>query len=578
MLGGAVPAVFYMASATAQMPGMPPPIPPGRKAVLYARAGIARSNAFRSNYIRPNITVLLEKYRYPDPPEVVDLTNWVRADTLAVTQAINDEPDNCSFTLKPELPSELVPEVGDTISVGLATEHSGNARRIAGGLEFAGPVITKQHQRRAKNESPWIALNCQDWQWFFDAQLVNDSWPAQSATITVQSLLDKYVNYSQLRTLDYTFTLGYVEADLPVCPAFVAINWRPTDVLRHLANQMAGGFYIDPLRRLHLWANGPEPYLSDPQPLENYRSTLKAFTHTVEGSQMRKRVVVEGTSATILVDIPALPSPYYGGIPVSTAQPFVHTDWRRARLGSQWVEVKVTHTLQASTENPFTAHVTADKDTTEGVLTVDAFPAFLGAVTVGWIKVGEQFIRYEQRSGNQFIVNVATYPFGKMIAPVKTNDSVTWVDWVDEIQGLAHYEGATLDSLRAAIANTPLVVLAEDRDTDVAQPWATALPPIEALVQDGRYGYTGASTRAADDVSFFKTTAFQAQWETFDYNSRPGRLQFINLKGADPVAKQVTIQTVDVTFDLRRLAPRRRCTGATVKPATLLDVMTTSQA
>jgi len=41
---------------------------------------------------------------------------------------------------------------------------------------------------------------------------------------------------------------------------------------------------------------------------------------------------------------------YAGGIPVADARPFIGSE-RGARLGSQWVRVQVTHTLQPDIEN-----------------------------------------------------------------------------------------------------------------------------------------------------------------------------------------------------------------------------------
>jgi len=40
----------------------------------------------------------------------------------------------------------------------------------------------------------------------------------------------------------------------------------------------------------------------------------------------------------------------------------------------------------------------------------------------------------------------------------------------------------------------------------------------------------------------------------------------------------VTITGVSLAFPSRSLPPRRMCTASTVKPATLLDVVTTDQA
>jgi hypothetical protein len=42
------------------------------------------------------------------------------------------------------------------------------------------------------------------------------------------------------------------------------------------------------------------------------------------------------------------------------------------------------------------------------------------------------------------------------------------------------------------------------------------------------------------------------------------------------VSAVVLITDARLVFPLRRLAPRRTCTGSTIKPATLLDVLVTN--
>lgn len=586
MLGSAVLGSYYLASATAQTPGLPPPLPVGAKAILWARSAIGRSNATRSNYIGPHITVLLTQYRYPNPPVTVDLSMWTRDGSLQVTQAINDEPDSCSLTLKPETPAAYYPLVGDVIAVGLASESTvpdHSQKRIAAGAEFAGPVVVLQHDRRPKNESPWIAVSCQDWQWFFDAQLVNARWPAQSATLTLQDLLARFVNASQITPAGTlrTFSMAtYVPANLPTCEAFDAINWRPTEVIRHLANEMQGGFYIDPNRDVHVWANGAEPNQSNPQPLQNYLQSLKSFRHRIDAGQLRRRVVTEGMGTRTLIDVPTLAEvPYLGGIPVADARPFLFGE-HSARLGTQWVRVEVTHALQPVVEQPFAAHVTTAFAVTDGALIVDAYPYYIAVGGGGWIKVGEQFLRYDLStftgSAWNLRVNQGYFPFGRAITPIKVGETVTWLDWIDVWKKDAHAAVSGFEPIRDAPAGTELVVLAEAVDGDAGQPFAAHLPPIEALVQDGRYGYTGAATRATDDVSFFRLPLTVAEWVTDDYNARPGRPQVILLTDVDPVSASLTIQSVTVSFPLRSLAPRRACSAAAVKPSTLLDVLTTS--
>jgi hypothetical protein len=260
----------------------------------------------------------------------------------------------------------------------------------------------------------------------------------------------------------------------------------------------------------------------------------------------------------------------------------------------------VSHPLEAPAANPFSSHVLGDLTTgstvptVPGWMKVDQYPPFLGPAVAdgtyatyraGWIKVGEQYIRYDSAHNNGAFgalpihllnVNLAEWPFGKMSAPIKPGEVVTWLDWIDTFEADAHDALGSAELLRASVAGSEIVVRASATDPDAGQPWALQLPPIEALVQDARYGYTGAAARAAEDLLFFKTPAMKAEWTTEDYNARPGREQLILLSDVDPVQASLTILTVELEFPARTLAPRRRCTAGTVKAATLLDVLLTS--
>jgi hypothetical protein len=840
---GAIVLGQYYAGAAGFSAGIPPSVPEGRRVPLYARSGIARSNATRSNYIRPNITVLLTKYRYPDPPEIVDVSPWTRVGTLQVSQALNDEPDQCSLTLTPLLPDEHLPQPGDNIDVGLATEgywpgdpldayakqvkadgavaywrlqetsgaiahdsagtfhgairqtvppvygvpgpysgttalrfngttttgitipngaysawgtgpatlecwvryiaplpatsgalidtktgggiapsglnllsnhpngnlyaylsngttlyatnapgvvaagaadglwrhvvvvldrvantwriyvngvpmgtptaipagtnvtstnptyiggeeaglmHAGDLAecavyhtaltqaqivrhyqlalsirpretRIAAGLEFAGPIVISEYQRRQMNETPWVNLQCADWQYWFDAQLVNWIWPRQSATETIRDLLSRYVNFSQIADVSLLtpFTMDYVAPDLPECSSFTAINWRPSDVMRHLLTDMGGGWFIDALRRVHCWAETIyEPHISNPRPLTNYLSTLKTFRHRYDVTQLRRRVIVEGMGTTITTDVPTLSGDWYGGgIPVEDVRPF----WPqgRVRLGAQWAMQWIapagqpTRPIQPSDQNPSQAHATQEYSVGDPAIYVDNFaPSAWGLsnAQAGWIKVNEQFIRYESAGWVGGAYGVALYlsaaiEFGKPIAPIKAGEAVTWVPWIDTWAVDAHTAGYGPDNIPASrmpVQATPsgsdVVLIADAVDPDANQPWAVHLPPLEALVQDDRYVYSGATSRAASDLTYFRTPLLTAEWETTDFNARPGRSQVIHLGDAQVLNAQLRINSVTLSFPKKDLAPTRQCTASTVKAATLLDVLTTDQA
>src|SRR4030095_9047168 len=87
------------------------------KAYTWARWGIARSGATRSNYVTPLSTVdLIVRDAAGNIISTTDITNYIRFGSLEVTQALNDEPDTCHFQIVPTAPAAAVPQVGQEIA------------------------------------------------------------------------------------------------------------------------------------------------------------------------------------------------------------------------------------------------------------------------------------------------------------------------------------------------------------------------------------------------------------------------------------------------------------------------------
>ena len=82
------------------------------------------------------------------------------------------------------------------------------------------------------------------------------------------------------------------------------------------------------------------------------------------------------------------------------------------------------------------------------------------------------------------------------------------------------------------------------------------------------------------DIAAFKEPLVTAEWETEDAYAKPGRPQDVDLTGAsvmDPVAMTVTILSVDITYPMRNLMPRRTCRGGPIKASSFLDLVMTSE-
>jgi hypothetical protein len=572
-----------MASPTAHAPHSGPVDQPGEGAYLWARSGIARSATTRSNYVSISTSIdWIVRDNAGTITGTTDISGLILHDSLRVTLALNDEPDTCSFTLKPQPPPVTLPQVGQEIRIAWAP---------GGPPLFHGYIVTAQSDWRALNQQPpWLAIQCQDPMWRFDARIVNYRFPQQSVSATIAFLVQWFCNANPDGYSPLNFALTFVQPDMPAIPAFDVVNQRPSTVMRTLTAAVAGGFYIEGLT-VHAWANSlSEPQQTNPQPLTVGLKTLHTFRRTEDATQLRRRVIVEGRRTATMIAVPAVQnqSPSYLGVPVDDASmvppnaPGVST---LARLGTQWVRLQdpvahVGNTPQTRTHVAFTVGQTG--------LTLKAMPPGIGASPQGWIRVGNQYAFYKATVGNAAVdgwgvlfLDPATdgpVPYGLFTVSIAEGDTV---EWVDAIRNL-HPHGLTWGGfvnpppgdpyIRSHVVDTPLVTLAR------AQMALDQWPPLEGFVQDGRYSYAGAQARAEADLAAFKDPQMVVEWETDDLNALPGREQVIALSSAvvnPAINTTVTILRVEIAFLLRTLPPRRRCTGGRVKPSTFMDLVVT---
>jgi hypothetical protein len=568
-----------MANPIAHAPHSGPVDQPGEGAYLWARSGIARSATTRSNYVSISTTIdWIVRDGTGAIISTVDISGIILHDSLRVTQAINDEPDTCSFTLKPQAAPAAIPAVGQEIRITWAP---------GGTPIFYGFIVTAQSDWRALNQQPpWIAIQCQDPMWRFDARFVTYRFPTQSVTASIAFLVQWFCNAPWPGGANpFDFSTAFVQPGMPTIPGFDVVNQRPSTVMRTLTASVGGGFYLEGLT-VHAWADSlTEPDQSNPQPLTVGLKTLHTFRRTEDATQLRKRVLVEGRRTETLIALPAMATAdaQFLGVPIADASMFPAGAGRHlARLGTQWVYVEQPVTVTANGAQPpqgktDTAFAPGDALSVAAVQTVPP-PA-------GWIRVGNQYSRYESIVGNpltgsfDLLLPTTNRPYGVFTEPIPVGETVEWVDCVMKLHshGLWWGEpGASStgdDYIRAHPVGTPLVTLAEPQG-NTPEVWP------EAFVQDGRYSYAGAQARAAADLAAFGDPLVSVEWETDDLNAVPGREQVIALSSAavnPPVNTTVTITRVEISFPLRTLPPRRRCTGGVVKPSAFMDLVVTTQ-
>jgi hypothetical protein len=235
--------------------------------LLQARSQVGRCAATRANYFNPWNLLLISS---------VDRTDFVQYGTLQVRQRINDDPDTAFFVISPN--STFIPSVGEPVIVGCGTSEN---------REFGGQVIDVRH-RKVKTLNGLITfydVECIDYGRLFDRRTVTNVWLTTSATTIATEIVTNYTD---------GFTSVRIMGGLPVIDYFPATNAKPSELLRRLANEIGGGFYVDPHRDVHLFDSGGEYGMSSPQTLSNTGVLLQAFRNSSSGSQLRTRVIVEG--------------------------------------------------------------------------------------------------------------------------------------------------------------------------------------------------------------------------------------------------------------------------------------------
>jgi hypothetical protein len=353
---------------------------------------------------------------------------------------------------------------------------------------------------------------------------------------------------------------------------------------------VGGGFYIEGFT-VHAWANSvSEPNQPNPTPLTVDLKTLHTVRVADDATQVRRRVIVEGRRTSTLIALPQTTAAYglALGVPVGDASIFPLTDPVKdylCRVGTQWMLASEPISVTANGAQPPQARTV--QTFTPGVQTYLACgPIPMQPPPRGWIRVGNQYSRYQSITGNplteNFTLNLpaSSSAYGVFTAPIPLDELVEWVDCVMEIVpfGLVWGENSsatfTDPLLRAHPTDTPMVGLSVAQIPDAL----ATRPELEGFVQDGRYAFAGAQARADADLDRFQLPQRSVEWSTDDVNALPGRTQAINLSGPSidpPMTDSVTILRVTLSFPLRTLPIRRACVGGQVKPSTFLDLVVT---
>jgi len=530
-----------------------------------ARSGLERAGAARTGFFLPNVILSIDGTVH---------SKAILHDSLRITLTLNDDPDTASFTLT--LSAGVIPLVGQqiTLSLGSLTNPM-----------FAGQILRVTIRRRPGHwdETPFIDVVCMDWTRNFDARLVTYEWRATSGTAVVADLLARWVPAG--------FTMKRVVAGLPTVDLAI-VNERPSTVLRRVATQIGDGrFYIDATRDIHLWQGATETGLSNPQSLTNDRKTLMAFTETSDCSQVRTRMIVEGRRTDMPLGLPAQAAGVLSYVPIADPSVFSFpgaNTYRDIRIGTQRFLAKAPPVLVDPMLNAKGTQVTTAYDpgtATPGsrfVIVADASVLIVTSGSHGIMKAGDQYLHFNKPGAPNSLQLSEPTLFGGVNAPLGVGTQVTSYPFFDSILAYTpDWVGTSSEPLRAQAAGQDVVLFVRANDTAQQSAWAAREGSdgiYEHLVQDGRFSFAGATTRATAELAQFSQALTTAEWVTEDMNALPGRTQAIAFAGVAPLNLSLLIDTVVLSVPVANRPPRRQCSGSTVKLSTFGDVVVTDLA
>lgn len=513
------------------------PITGSQRALMQARSGIARAGATRCGYYTPNVALTITG--------VVRHTSMVQ-DSLLISLAINDEPDTASFTMKP---GSTLPTVGQSVVIGLGT--IANPR-------FAGQVLRVRTRRRAGNLGrPFYDVECTDWMRLFDRQRITRVYSLVSATAIVFDVLDQYTD---------GFTGNGIQLALPSIE-LVCTNERPSSVLRRIVTLIGGGgFVITPDRDVRLWDSGGDVRPGAPTPpvaLANTLTTLKAFTHTLDGSQQRTQVKVDGRStpcpmviaagtdiATILT--PSLPV-LYGWIFDPAGGQAVIDNTLVVQYGGRVAALGPPAAVLSAVANP--------GDTTVAVVSNTS----LNASGLMWATPdGENYFFFEVGSAT-LLQSIPASGYGSIQTVIPSGTPIYGVDALTDVipltgSGLVDFEiqrGAAVCVRVLQNESAEQAALAAIEGGDGIHAHVVSLPNVDYV--SGYHAAVAELTAFADADGLLSL-----EWTTTDLNANPGVQQVIGFTGTDAFSATVTITHVDLTFPKQHYPPIRRCQGSNV--------------
>ena len=483
------------------------------------RFNIGRFGATRFGYYHPLLRVIVNGSNE---------AARVKLETLEILDRLHEEPNVCSFTLR----EGTAPVVGQAIvvSLGNATDHS----RL-----FAGHIVdVRQIQVMAAQEVTFQVMAL-DYTRFLDRRLVTTEYRSQTADAIARHLIQTYTTGG--------FTTNHIQAGLTNVSVFVLTNVRLATALTRLANLIGGAWYVDEYQDVHFFLT--EPTLPNPPDLTVSNTKFWDLETTVDLSQVRTRILVEGQRTTVpILAVPAGATsfPVNDDLIFNPAETPASgggiTYTRSARIGTQpffYTAISEIN-LIPGVSYPGT-NVTTDAAIGATTLEIDALPPDAPA----WALVGNQVIfALDFDTGPNRLIQIPASGYGSIQAAIESGTEVSWLPYLVNIPDTGDM------SIRISQPEGTEVVMRLQVDNTTAQ---AALAAVEGgdgihehLVQDGRLSVTGAQARALAELDDFGASVQSIRYRTRDTRTRTGRTVTVSLPAPTSLSGAFLIRTVTI--------------------------------
>lgn len=229
-----------------------------------------------------------------------------------------------------------------------------------------------------------------------------------------------------------------------------------------------------------------------------------------------------------------------------------------------------------SGQNAPGSFLTADAAPGATTLTLDNVDPITG--TYGWVRVGDQVIRFNGKSGFQ-LTGIPSSGYGAITSDVRTDMAVTHLGAVRLSE-----TGILLDP---PVATGDLVIQRIQVDDPDAQALLAALEGgdgiHEHVIEAEQLDLQGSLDRAQAELDLFSRPVVSVTYETRDRYARAGRFVTVDQTGTLPITGRFVIQHVVVRFtDMasgagRRSFPVRTVTAAPVRARSIIDALGTQE-